>query len=47
MGQMYIRIILLVPFEETMRRHQTRSKSQEFGEEHMRQWWRENETGYY
>ena len=25
------------------RRHQTRSKSQEFGEEHMRQWWREKD----
>ena len=32
-----------VPFEETVRRHQTRSKSQEFGEEHMRQWWREKD----
>ena len=32
MVQMYIRIT----FEETIRRHQTRSKSQEFGEEHMR-----------
>ena len=25
-----------ITFEETIRRHQTRSKSQEFGEEHMR-----------
>lgn len=24
-----------IPFEETVRRHQTRSKSQEFGEEHI------------
>ena len=32
-----------IPFEETVRRHQTRSKSQEFGEEHMRQWWREKD----
>ena len=32
-----------IPFEETIRRHQTRSKSQEFGEEHMRQWWREKD----
>lgn len=26
-----------------VRRHQTRSKSQEFGEEHMRGWWREKD----
>lgn len=32
-----------IPFEETVRRHQTRSKSQEFGEELMRQWWREKD----
>ena len=32
-----------IPFEETIRRHQTRSKSQEFGEEHMRGWWREKD----
>ena len=32
-----------IPFEETVRRHQTRSKSQEFGEEHMREWWREKD----
>lgn len=32
-----------ITFEETIRRHQTRSKSQEFGEEHMRQWWREKD----
>ena len=32
-----------IPFEETVRRHQTRSKSQEFGEEHMRGWWREKD----
>jgi len=32
-----------ITFEETVRRHQTRSKSQEFGEEHMRQWWREKD----
>lgn len=32
-----------IPFEETVRRHQTRNKSQEFGEEHMRAWWREKD----
>lgn len=32
-----------IPFEETVRRHYTRSKSQEFGEEHMRKWWREKD----
>lgn len=32
-----------IPFEETVRRHQTRSKSQEFGKEHMRKWWREKD----
>jgi hypothetical protein len=32
-----------IPFEETVRRHQTRDKSQEFGEELMRQWWREKD----
>lgn len=32
-----------ITFEETIRRHQTRSKSQEFGEEHMRGWWREKD----
>lgn len=28
-----------LPFEETLRRHQTRHKSQEFGEESLRRWW--------
>ena len=32
-----------IPFEETVRRHQTRSKNQEFGEEQMREWWREKD----
>ena len=32
-----------LPFKETVRRHQTRSISQEFGEEHMREWWREKD----
>ena len=30
-----------IPFEETLRRHQTRAKCNEFGEEEMRKWWRE------
>jgi hypothetical protein len=32
-----------IPFEETVRRHETRNKSREFGEELMRQWWREKD----
>lgn len=32
-----------IPFEETLRRHQARSKSNEFGEEEMRGWWREKD----
>ena len=32
-----------IPFEETVRRHQTRSKSQEFRKEHMCGWWREKD----
>lgn len=32
-----------IPFEETVRCHQTRGKCQEFGEELMRQWWREKD----
>ncbi len=35
--------IFKIPFEETVRRHQTRSKSLEFGEEHMCKWWRERD----
>lgn len=30
-----------LPFEETLKRHQTRAKCNEFGEEAMRRWWRE------
>ena len=30
-------------FEETLKRHQTRPKSDEFGEEEMRKWWREKD----
>ena len=32
-----------IPFEETVRRHNMRNKSQEFGEEAMRRWWREKD----
>lgn len=32
-----------IPFEETVRRHNMRNKSQEFGEEAMRKWWREKD----
>ena len=32
-----------IPFEETVRRHNTRDKKQEFGEEDMRRWWREKD----
>lgn len=28
-----------LPFEETLRRHQTRWKKSEFGEEEMKRWW--------
>lgn len=32
-----------IPFEETLKRHQTRTKSEEFGEEALRRWWREKD----
>ena len=32
-----------IPFEETVRRHQTRSKATEFGAEEMREWWKEKD----
>ena len=32
-----------IPFEETLRRHQTRSKAFEFGEDEMREWWKEKD----
>ena len=32
-----------IPFEETVRRHNTRDKKQEFGEEDMHRWWREKD----
>ena len=32
-----------LPFEETLKRHQTKSNCHEFGEESMRRWWREKD----
>ncbi len=32
-----------IPFEETVKRHQTRAESEEFGEEALRRWWREKD----
>lgn len=32
-----------LPFEETLKRHQTKPNCHEFGEEAMRRWWREND----
>ena len=32
-----------LPFEETLKRHQTKPNCQEFGEDAMRRWWREND----
>ncbi len=32
-----------LPFEETLKRHQTRPKCREFGEEAMRRWWIEKD----
>ncbi len=32
-----------IPFEETVRRHQTRSKAAEFGADEMREWWKEKD----
>lgn len=32
-----------LPFEETLRRHQTKPNCHEFGEEHMRGWWKEKD----
>lgn len=32
-----------LPFEETMRRHQTKPNCNEFGEEAMQRWWREKD----
>lgn len=36
-----------LPFEETLKRHQTRAKCQEFGEEAMCRWWREKDFRTY
>ena len=32
-----------IPFEETVKRHQTRSKAAEFGADAMREWWKEKD----
>ena len=32
-----------LPFEETLKRHQTKPNCNEFGEEAMRNWWREKD----
>lgn len=32
-----------LPFEETLKRHKTKDKRIEFGEEDMRRWWNEND----
>ena len=32
-----------IPFEETLKRHKTRAKFEEFGEEEMREWWVEKD----
>lgn len=32
-----------LPFEKTLRRHQTKEKRFEFGEEDMRRWWNEKD----
>lgn len=32
-----------LPFEETLRRHQTRPKAAEFGEDSLRRWWLEKD----
>ena len=32
-----------IPFEETLRRHQTRTKAAEFGADEMRKWWKEKD----
>lgn len=32
-----------IPFEETLKRHKTRAKSEEFGEKEMREWWVEKD----
>jgi adenylate kinase family enzyme len=32
-----------LPFEETLKRHNTRDKSKEFGEEALRKWWTEKD----
>ena len=36
-------VILDLPFEETLKRHQTKPNCNDFGEEEMRRWWREKD----
>lgn len=36
-----------LPFEETLRRHQTKPNCNDFGEEEMKRWWRENDYTCY
>lgn len=36
-----------IPFEETLKRHQTKPNCNEFGEEAMRKWWREKDFQVY
>ena len=33
----------IIPFEETLKRHQTKSNCNDFCEEAMRRWWREKD----
>jgi predicted kinase len=33
-----------IPFEETLRRHETKPNSHEFGETEMRKWWRDKDV---
>ena len=32
-----------MPFEETLKRHQTKPNCNDFGEEEMQKWWREKD----
>lgn len=41
-GRSYV-YYLDIPFEETLKRHASRSKKNDFGEENMRSWWREKD----
>ena len=41
-GRSYV-YYLDIPFEETLKRHASRSKKNDFGEEDMRSWWKEKD----